>query len=108
MSLRIRRIYIDGFGKFHDVDIKGLDHNMTVFYGLNESGKSTLAAFVKAILFGFERNREPSLTHRYEPVNGGRHGGLIEIEDFDGSVYVVERYSDRGTKYEGSCRRFTH
>ena len=52
MSLRIRRIYIDGFGTFHDVDIKGLDHNMTVFYGLNESGKSTLAAFVKAILFG--------------------------------------------------------
>ena len=102
MSLRIRRIYIDGFGTFHDVDIKGLDHNMTVFYGLNESGKSTLAAFVKAILFGFERNREPSLTHRYEPVNGGRHGGLIEIEDFDGSVYVVERYSDRGTKYEGT------
>ena len=99
MSLRIRRIYIDGFGTFHDVDIKGLDHNMTVFYGLNESGKSTLAAFVKAILFGFERNREPSLTHRYEPVNGGRHGGLIEIEDFDGSVYVF----GQGDEIRGNC-----
>jgi len=99
--MKIKRIYIDGFGIFHDVDIKTFKDGIVVFYGLNESGKSTLVAFIKAILFGFERKKEFSLTHRYEPVNGGRHGGLIEIEDFDGSVYTVERYSNRNGKYDG-------
>ncbi len=86
--MRITRIDLDGFGVFHDqefVPVPGL----TLFRGNNETGKTTLLAFVRSIFFGFETNRHPALA-------GGRRGGRIDIELQDGRTYTVERYSDRG------------
>lgn len=50
--MRIKSVHIDGFGKWVDQDFS-LAANPQVVYGENEAGKTTLAVFIRSILFGF-------------------------------------------------------
>ena len=88
--MRIERIYIDGYGIFRDFTLDELSPRTTVVVGPNESGKTTLLAFIRTILFGFlgKRSENP-----YEPLGGGRHGGRILLTDDRNEAYVVERFA---------------
>ena len=87
--MRIEELYLDGFGHFHQRSIGPLSGPVTVFYGLNEAGKSTTLAFIRAVLFGFPAR----FNSHYPPLAGGRHGGRITVSDSAGAVYGVERYA---------------
>ena len=88
--MRLESLYLDGFGHFHQCEIGPVSGPVTVFYGPNEAGKSTLLAFIRTILFGFPvRNRDA----HYPPLSGGRHGGRIRLADDAGAVFVLERYA---------------
>ncbi len=92
--MRINRLHIDGFGHFADRAVESLDSPVTVFYGENEAGKSTLMAFIRAILYGFPTYRG---AQHYSPLVGGRHGGRITLSDGDsGHSYVIARH--QGTR----------
>lgn len=82
-----RRVHIDGFGIWHDLDLSELSPGLNVFLAPNEGGKSTLMAFIRAVLFGFKRRNDP---RRYEPLRGGRHGGFLELEA-GGELHRVTR-----------------
>lgn len=86
--VKIRGWHIDGFGIFRDHAVRDLPDGLTVVFGLNEAGKSTLLAFLRGVLFGFPDAR--SRESRYPPLRGGRHGGRLFLET-DGGSYVVER-----------------
>ncbi len=86
------RVHIDGFGVWRDLDLSDLGPGLNVFLAPNEGGKSTLMAFIRAMLFGFKRRGDP---HRYEPLRGGQHGGFIGFET-GGVGYRVSRL-DNGT-----------
>ena len=66
----ITEIYIKNFGMLSDRHIRFTD-DVQIIYGENESGKSTLHAFIRAMLFGMERGRGKAATKddftRYEP-----------------------------------------
>ena len=87
--MRIEGLYLDGFGHFHQRSIGPVSGPVTVFYGPNEAGKSTLLAFIRAILFGFPAR----FNGHYPPLAGGRHGGRITLSDSVGVIYGVERYA---------------
>ena len=87
--MRLEELYLDGFGRFHRQTI-GISKPVTVFYGPNEAGKSTLLAFVRAVLFGFPTRGR---TEHYPPLAGGRHGGRIRFSDDAGLVYTLERFA---------------
>ncbi len=88
--MRLEQFYLDGFGHFHRQKIGPLNSHITVLYGPNEAGKSTLLAFVRTILFGFpQRGR----TRHYPPLAGGRHGGHIRLRDDAGTAFMLERYT---------------
>ena len=91
--MRIREIHIDGFGRFSGVDYGPLEHPVTVFYGPNEAGKSTLLEFVRRVLFGFPRRS--AKVNPYPALEGGRYGGSIAFEDSGGHPYDVRRTSGR-------------
>jgi uncharacterized protein YhaN len=74
--MRIENIHVDGFGVWTDKTWGPLDPGLNVFHGPNETGKSTLMAFIRSMLFGFEKRGSPK---RYEPVNGGSHGGWLDL-----------------------------
>src|SRR5215468_9460666 len=74
--MRIESIHIDGFGVWNDKSFGPLGPGLNVFYGPNETGKSTLMAFIRAMFFGFEKRGSAK---RYEPLNGGAHGGSLQL-----------------------------
>jgi uncharacterized protein YhaN len=74
--MRIETIHIDGFGIWSDRTWAPLQPGLTVFHGPNETGKSTLMAFIRSVLFGFDRRGS---VRRYEPLNGGSHGGTLNL-----------------------------
>lgn len=52
----IKQLNLDHFGKFHGREID-LNPGVNIIYGANESGKSTVHAFIQSMLFGAERLR---------------------------------------------------
>lgn len=66
----IEELYLKNFGKFRDKRFR-LHEGINLFYGENEAGKSTVAAFLRAMLFGMERQRGPAARsdsfRTYEP-----------------------------------------
>lgn len=60
-----------------------------VFYGENEAGKSTIMAFIHAILFGFPTKSQSEL--RYEPKNNAKYGGKLRVFSPDYGHAVIER-----------------
>ena len=93
--MKIRSLYIDGFGKFHDwKPSTGFGEGLTAIVGPNEAGKTTLLAFIRRMLYGFPDGRK-NLNH-YPPVNGGKIGGRLEVLGEDGREYILSRNGVRG------------
>lgn len=85
--MRITDLKVDGFGVWSGLNVEEVGPGMTVFYGPNEAGKTTLLQFVRAILYGFaEERREKYLP----PVHGGQPGGSICFKASNGE-YQVQR-----------------
>ncbi len=87
--MRIESLHIDGFGLFHDADLE-LSPHLSVFCGANESGKSTLLAFLRFMFFGFPDKRTSA--NRYPPFQAGApHGGSVTLHTPAG-ICRVERH----------------
>ena len=87
--MRLEELYLDGFGHFHQRNIGPISGPVTVFYGPNEAGKSTLLAFIRAILFGFPTQYR---AQHYPSLDRGS-GGRITLFDVSKVKYTVERYA---------------
>jgi len=96
--MRITTIAVDGFGQFHGAHLEPAA-GLTVIRGVNEAGKTTLLAFIRAILFGFEVDRHPAFM-------GGKRGGWLDVEMHDGRQFRIERYGEKGGA--GSLKVFDH
>lgn len=73
----IEKIHIDTFGKLSDLDIEPTP-GINIIEGANESGKSTVAAFIKFVLYGVNsREREEMLSWE----SGGAAGSLTVSVD---------------------------
>ena len=90
--MKITDIHIDGFGVWRDLSLRGVSPELTVFYGPNEAGKSTLMQFMRSVLYGVSAARR----ERYlPPVVGGRPGGWLKVHS-DAGALTISRYADRG------------
>ena len=80
--MHIDELYLRDFGKFHDEHIY-LDEDVQVFYGENEYGKSTIYAFIKAMLFGLQRGRGRAAASdeytKYKPWDGSAYSGQMRF-----------------------------
>ncbi len=87
--MRIRDLSIDGFGIFHEHELRELPGGLVVLTGDNESGKSTLLAFVHTVLFGFPDKRTNE--RHYPPLRGGTPGGRLVLVSAAEGVVTIER-----------------
>ena len=92
--VKIKEIYMEGFGHFHQRNIGPIMEPITIVHGPNETGKTTLLAFIRTMLFGFPR----IYRNFYPPGDDWRHGGRITLHDRTGDNYVVERFTGKGGK----------
>lgn len=104
--MKIQEINMDGFGKFHRYQGQ-MSEKIQVFYGKNESGKTTLRKFMIAMLFGQEKSRGIAARNddllRYHPINGGNYGGSMVFEK-GGISYKIFRTFGQGQQQ--TCRLF--
>lgn len=95
--MKLHEIYVDGFGVWHDLRLRELSSGVTVLYGPNEAGKTTLMHFLRAMLYGVTQERR----ERYlPPREGGNPGGSLGLLTDDGPLRA-ERYVERGDDDRG-------
>ena len=96
----IRELYVKNFGKLSEKHFYFRD-GVQVISGENEFGKTTLHAFVKAMLFGLERGRGRAAAKddftKYEPRSGGRDAGVMRL-DCGGRHFRLNVHSEQGLK----------
>lgn len=105
--MKLLKCHVDNFGKLSNYDYKFSD-GLNTIQEPNGFGKSTLAAFVKAMFYGFTNDRKQSITEnerkKYLPWQGGSYGGYLEFE-FEGINYRVRRtFGEKASKDTFSLR----
>lgn len=71
----LEHIKIESFGAFSHKVVGPFGPHLNVVHGRNEAGKTTIAAFVGGVLFGWEEARGSRNT--YKPSNAERSGSLF-------------------------------
>lgn len=98
--MKIVEINIIQFGKFKN-EVFTFRDGFNIVKGDNESGKSTLLAFIKFALYGVGR-KNPNVTvgERERAVSWGTGiaAGSLTIEDIDGKKYRIERAGREGAR----------
>ncbi len=90
--MKINKIYISAFGGLKDFTLE-LSDGLNVIYGNNEDGKSTVAAFIKAMFYGTGRNTKnlaDSVRLKYTPWDNSPMAGRIFFEH-NGKKYSLEK-----------------
>ena len=91
--MRLIELYIENFGKLSNYRYS-FTQGLNVINEENGYGKSTLAAFIKSMLYGLEDTRRPRLDEndrkRYLPWQGGVFGGTLTFA-VGSKKYRIER-----------------
>lgn len=84
----IHELKIDGFGKHYNLDVK-FNENINIILGNNESGKSTVVSFIRALLFGMPDTEHCIDRKKYRPwKKSAKYGGEM-IFEHKGILYKV-------------------
>lgn len=93
--MKITECYIENFGKLHQFTYKFHD-GLNTINKLNGWGKSTFAAFIRAMFYSMEftrarKNLDDAERLKYRPWQGGKYGGYI-IFELNNKEYKIERF----------------
>ncbi len=96
--MRLIQCHIENFGGLHDITVE-FEQDFHLICEPNGWGKSTLAAFIRVMFFGFEgegkRSTSENERKRFVPWQGGIYGGQITFET-GGRMYTADRiFSDK-------------
>jgi uncharacterized protein YhaN len=104
----IKDLQIDGFGVWSDLELPQLDAGLTLLYGENETGKTTLLEFVRSVLYGYDDERRQKYL---PPVRGGLGGGTLGVSTHAGQFRIRRRAEGDGhqgrldlTSYNGTAQ----
>ncbi|QDV88640.1 AAA family ATPase [Planctomycetes bacterium TBK1r] len=87
--MKVKDLNIDGFGVWTGLSIDSLPDGMTLFYGPNEAGKTTVMQFLRSMLYGFTAERRDKYL---PPIYGGTPGGAIRVTG-PGGGYQIRRHA---------------
>lgn len=100
--MKITKIKIDSFGALRDREFT-LDRGVNLIEGSNEAGKTSLAMFIKFMLYGLSGRQSDAfpMSERKRFVNWdtGRAAGSLEFES-GGEMFRVERMCDGSGREE--------
>ena len=96
--MRLNSCHIEHFGNLQDLDIR-FDEDLHVILRPNGWGKSTLAAFVRVMFYGFEGEGRRSDTDNerlsYRPWGGGIYGGSVTFTTELGTYILYRTFGSR-------------
>ncbi len=99
--MEIQELYLKHYGKFADHRIS-LKSGINIIYGGNETGKTTIHSFVRAMFFGLNRGRgRAAKTDEYQIRQPwdcpGAFLGSMKVKE-NGEVYRIDRCFDRSAR----------
>jgi len=90
--MKLVSLHVVNFGCLSGFDYS-FDDKLNSIYQINGYGKTTMTAFIKAMLYGINdrgRNEETNARLKYAPWNQHAFGGTLVFED-NGHQYKIER-----------------
>ena len=105
--MKLISCHIENFGKLHDYSVDFVS-GANIVCEENGWGKSTFAAFVRAMFYGLEGDRKRDIEEnerkRYRPWQGGVFGGQLVFE-IQGRAYQIARiFNDKDANDEFELR----
>lgn len=88
--MKINKLEVLGYGKWHDVSFDFNDDNLQIIFGNNESGKTTLLSLIEGILFGYIDGRG-SAYEQYIPRDTKSYGGKLTITTDENRRFILTR-----------------
>lgn len=89
--MKITDLHIDQFGVWRHLALPVESSGLTVFYGPNEAGKTTLLRFIRGVLYGFPAgHRDTSSTGWYD---SNADAGTLRV-DHNGQQFEIARERD--------------
>ncbi len=96
--MKLLRLHIENFGGLQNYDLE-LSSGLNSLCHPNGWGKSTLAVFIKAMLYGLPAGTKRSLDEnerkKYTPWQGGLYGGSLEFSTADGSFRIERSFGEK-------------
>lgn len=96
--MKLRSCHIENFGKLSDMTVD-FSEDMHIIMEENGFGKTTLAAFIKVMFYGFTGDGKKNITEnerrRYKPWQGGVYGGQLIFETEGKSYQIVRTFGIR-------------
>lgn len=93
--MKLTSCYVKDFGVLSNFSFS-FNEGLNTILQDNGKGKSTLAAFIKAMFYGLNTSTKQSLDEnarkKFTPWKGGRFGGYLDFELDNGKKYRIERY----------------
>lgn len=95
-TMWIEEIFIGRFGGIEQMKVGGIRPHLNVISGPNEAGKTTVAEFIRSVLFGFPK-RSPR-GNNYESLHGGRRSGRLLVHTGEDGPFFLSRREQPGRK----------
>ena len=100
--MKLIACHIENFGKLSNLSVE-FSEGINVINEANAWGKSTLAAFLKAMFYGLDSKKDPKAFDKerniYRPWQGGAFGGEVDFET-EGRRYRISRSFGRTEKQD--------
>lgn len=105
--MRLLKVHIENFGVLHDFSME-FDGSYHVICEPNGFGKSTLAAFIRVMFYGFlgesKRNPYENERKRFYPWQGGVYGGTLDFEVNNKKYSLTRIFQDKPQNDQFSLR----
>ncbi|MCK5848578.1 MAG: AAA family ATPase, partial [Caldisericia bacterium] len=92
--MKLNSFCIDRFGGYSNVSINKINPGFTLFYGENESGKTTLKNFFQQMLFGFAK-KNSKFDKQYIPFDGTVPSGNLSFVLSNENQYLLSRLGNK-------------
>ena len=101
--MKLREIDITAFGLFTDYRIEDLSPGLNIFFGCNESGKTTIFEFLFRMFYEFRLHSRRKDYNPYTPLKGGSVAGSLLLNDTGGRQLRLQKRLS-GTKESFNLR----
>ena len=93
--MKLISCYIENFGKYQNASFD-FSRGLTTYHLDNGEGKTTLATFLRVMLYGMNTDRKETygVRSQYNPFQGGNYGGWLMLEK-GGKIYKITRFFDK-------------
>ncbi len=96
--MKITGLQVDRFGIWNDLRIAQVPEDITVFFGHNEAGKTTLMQFIRTVLYG---SSDQLQSHHHLVPDNVLSGGTLQWEGTRGPGFASRHWrSEKGTRGE--------